>query len=123
MPVFMWYRTNFLRYIAKWGIAQMCLCETKYQGGISHYFGGVLTSLRKYRSDSIAVSRDMGPLSIYIYVCVCVFLCVCVSVCVSVCVCVFLCVFLFWIRDDLNKGAMRTTLLNRKTLGAISPIS
>ena len=43
----------------------MCLCETKYQGGVSHHFGGVLTSLTKYRdiryrSDTIAISRDMG---------------------------------------------------------------
>ena len=44
------------------GIAQMCLCETKCQGGVSHRFGGVLTSVKKYRSDSIAISRDMGPL-------------------------------------------------------------
>ena len=38
------------RYVAKWGIAQMCLCETKYQGGVSHHLGGVLTSLKKYRA-------------------------------------------------------------------------
>ena len=31
--VFMGYRTIIARYVAKWGIAQMCLCETKYQGG------------------------------------------------------------------------------------------
>ena len=59
--VFMGYRTIIERYVAKWGIAQIRLCETKYQGG-------VLTSLKKvscdtrYRSDSIAISRDMGPL-------------------------------------------------------------
>ena len=50
----------------------MRLCETKYEGEVSHHFGEVLlTSLKKknvsremgYRSDSIAVSRDMGPLS------------------------------------------------------------
>ena len=63
------YRTIIARYVAKWGIAQMCLCETKYQGGVTHHFGGVQTSLKKvsrdmgYRLDSIAVSRDMGPLS------------------------------------------------------------
>ena len=34
----------------KMGIAQMCLCETKYQWRVSHHFGGVLTSLRKYRA-------------------------------------------------------------------------
>ena len=62
------YRTIIARYVAKWGITQMCLCETNYHGGVSHQFGGALTSLKKYRaiwgirSDSIAVSRDMGPL-------------------------------------------------------------
>ena len=65
--VFMGYRTIITRYVAKWGVAQMCLCETKYQGGVSHHFGGVLTFPKTvsrdmgYRSDSIAVSRDMGP--------------------------------------------------------------
>ena len=29
----MGYRTIIARYVAKWGIAQMCLCKTKYQGG------------------------------------------------------------------------------------------
>ena len=48
--VFMGYRTIIARYVAKWGIAQMCLCETKYQGGVSHHFGGVLTSPKKYRA-------------------------------------------------------------------------
>ena len=67
--VFMGYHTIIARYVAKWGIAQMCLCKIKYQGGVSHHFGGMLTSLKRvsrdmgYRSDSIAVSRDMGPLS------------------------------------------------------------
>ena len=44
------YRTVIARCVAKWGIAQMCLCETKYQGGVSHHFGGVQTSLKKYRA-------------------------------------------------------------------------
>ena len=48
--VFMRYRTIIARYVAKWGIARMCLCETKYQGVVSHHFGGVLTSLEKYRA-------------------------------------------------------------------------
>ena len=68
--LFLWgIRTIIARYVAKWGIAEMCLCESKYQGGVSHHFGGAPTSLKKYRrdmgyrSDSIAVSRDMGPLS------------------------------------------------------------
>ena len=67
--VFMGYRTMIARYVAKWGVAQMCLCETKCQGGVSHHFGGVLTSLKKYRAIwgiaaiVSAMSRDMGPLS------------------------------------------------------------
>ena len=48
--VFMGYRTVIARYVAKWGIAQMCLCKAKYQGGVSHHFGGVLASLIKYRA-------------------------------------------------------------------------
>ena len=47
---FMGYRTIIARYVAKWGIAQMCLCKTKYQGGVSHHLGGVPTSLKKYRA-------------------------------------------------------------------------
>ena len=66
--VFMGYCTIIARYVAKWGIAQMCLCGTKYQGGVSHHFGESANLPEKvsrdmgYRSDSIAVSRDMGPL-------------------------------------------------------------
>ena len=58
------------RYVAKWGIAQMCLCETKYQGeGIAPFWGSAnlpekVSRDTGYRSDSIAVSRDMGPLSL-----------------------------------------------------------
>ena len=48
--VFMGYRTIIARYVATWGIAQMCMCETKYQGGASHHFRGVLPSLKKYRA-------------------------------------------------------------------------
>ena len=48
--VFMGYRTIIPRYVAKWGIARMCLCKIKYQGGVSHHFGGVLTSLKKCRA-------------------------------------------------------------------------
>ena len=67
--VFAGYRTIIARYVAKWGIAQMCLCETKYQGGCIAPFWGSANLPEKvsrdmgYRSDSIAVSRDMGPLS------------------------------------------------------------
>ena len=35
---------------AKWDIAEMCLCEAKCQGGVSHDFGGPLTSFKKYRA-------------------------------------------------------------------------
>ena len=48
--VFMGYRTGIARYVANWGVAEMCLCEAKYQGGVSYHFGGVLTSLKKYRA-------------------------------------------------------------------------
>ena len=45
---FVGYRTIIARYVATWGIAQMCLCETKYQGGgVSHHFWAVQTSLKK----------------------------------------------------------------------------
>ena len=37
--VFMGYRTSLARYVAKWGIAQMCLCEAKYQGGYRTILG------------------------------------------------------------------------------------
>ena len=38
--VSMGYRTIIARYVAKWGIAQMCLCETKCQGGgIAPFWG------------------------------------------------------------------------------------
>ena len=43
------YRTTTAQYVAKWGIAQMCLCETKYQGGVSHHVGATLTALKKFR--------------------------------------------------------------------------
>ena len=66
---FMGYRTIIARYVARWGIAQMCLCETKYQGGgiaplwVSASLPEKVLRDIGYRSDSIAVSRDMGPLS------------------------------------------------------------
>ena len=47
----------------------MCLCETKYQGGgIAPFWGSAnlpekVSRDMEYRSDSIAISRDMGPLS------------------------------------------------------------
>ena len=39
VPVFVGYRTIIARYVAKWGIAQMCLCEIKYQGGYRTILG------------------------------------------------------------------------------------
>ena len=48
--VLMGYRTIITWCIAKRGIAQMCLCEAKYQGGVSHYFGKVITSQKIYRA-------------------------------------------------------------------------
>ena len=67
MLVFVGYRTIIARYVAKRGIAQMCLCETKYQGGIAPLWGsanlpGKVSRSMGYRSDSVAVSRDMVPL-------------------------------------------------------------
>ena len=47
---FVGYRATIARYVAKWGIAQLCQCETECQRGVSHHFGGVLTSLKKYRA-------------------------------------------------------------------------
>ena len=32
-------RTTTARYVAKVGLAEMCLCETKYLEGVSHQFG------------------------------------------------------------------------------------
>ena len=37
--VLMGYRTIIARYVAKWGIAQMCLCKTKCQGGYRAILG------------------------------------------------------------------------------------
>ena len=69
MLVFVGYRAIIARYVAKWGIAQMCLCETSTNGGIAPLGGSAKLFLKVsrdmgYRSDSIAVSRDMGPLSL-----------------------------------------------------------
>ena len=66
---FLGYRTVIARYVAKWVIAQMCLCDTKYQGvgGIAQFGWAAnvpenVSCDMGYRSDSIAISRDMGPL-------------------------------------------------------------
>ena len=47
----MGYRTIIAQYVAKWGIAQMCQCETKYQGGIASFWGSAnLTAGFLYRA-------------------------------------------------------------------------
>ena len=67
--VFMVYRTSIARYVTKRGIAQMYLWESKYEtGGIAPFWGkaNVPENVSRdmgYHSDSIAISRDMGPLS------------------------------------------------------------
>ena len=66
---FVGYRTTITRYVAKWSIAQMCLCETSTKGGYRTILGECLPPFKRiarygYRSDSIATSRDMGPLSL-----------------------------------------------------------
>ena len=54
----------------KWGVAQIRLCKTKYQGGVSTPFCGIADLPEKlsrnmgYRSDGIAISREMVPLSL-----------------------------------------------------------
>ena len=52
------------------GVSHRCACvKLSANGGVSHHFGGAANLPVKvsrdtgYRSDSIAVSRDMGPLS------------------------------------------------------------
>ena len=66
--VLMGYRKIIARYVAKWVIAQMCLCETKKPTGcIAPCWGAddlpeKVSRNMGYRSDSIAISRDMGPL-------------------------------------------------------------
>ena len=59
---------NITRYVATWGIAQMCLCENKVlKAGIVPIRGAADLPVKKsrsmrYRSDSIAISHNMGPL-------------------------------------------------------------
>ena len=48
--VFMGYRTIIARHVAKKGIAKMCLCETKYQVGVSHHSWGADELHKKYRA-------------------------------------------------------------------------
>ena len=44
------YHTTIAPDVAKFSFAQMCLCETKCQGSLSHHLGELLTSLKKYRA-------------------------------------------------------------------------
>ena len=67
--VFMGYRTIIASYDTEWGIAHMCLCETKCRGrwSIAPFWGRANLPKKASRdmrccSDSIAISRDMGPL-------------------------------------------------------------
>ena len=45
------YRTVMARYMLQNGVSHTCACawKTKYQGGLSHQFGELLTSLKRYR--------------------------------------------------------------------------
>ena len=43
------YRTLTARYVAKWSIAKICLCETKCQGGDRTILGSA-NLLKKYRA-------------------------------------------------------------------------
>ena len=69
---FVGYRTSMERYVAKWGIAEMCLCESKYQGGGTAPICGRANFPEKvsrdmgYRSDSTALSPVVGPLRPYV---------------------------------------------------------
>ena len=60
---------NYRAIRSKMGIAKMCLCTTKYQGGgIAPFWGSAnfLSEISRdmgYRSDSIGISHDMVPLS------------------------------------------------------------
>ena len=65
------YRANIARYVAKRDVAHMCLYETKYLGGggIAPFWGSAILPEKVsrdmgYRSDSIATSRDTGPISL-----------------------------------------------------------
>ena len=49
-------RTIIARYIATWGIAQMCLCEANYQGGIAP-FGELLGTKAFLSKDGTTVQK------------------------------------------------------------------
>ena len=52
VPVLMGYCTIIARYVAKWGIAQMCqrVKVGTNSGWVLHQFGGAVTSPRTYRA-------------------------------------------------------------------------
>ena len=60
--VFVGNRTIIARYVGKWGIAQMCLYETKCEGGVAPFWGSanihekVLRDMG-YCSDSADIAR------------------------------------------------------------------
>ena len=71
--MFLWggggYRTTLARYVAKWGIiAETCLVQIKVPRRVTAPFWETANLPEKvsrdtgYRSDSIALSRNMGPL-------------------------------------------------------------
>ena len=61
----MGYRTIIARCVQN-GVSHRCVFVNEVPRGVSNYFGGALQVSRDmgYRSDSIAISRDMGPLSV-----------------------------------------------------------
>ena len=67
--VFMGYRTTIAQYVAK-GVLHRCACvKLSAKGGVTHPFGQLYLPEKAsrdigYRSDSIAISRDMGLLSL-----------------------------------------------------------
>ena len=69
-PVFYGVSRRYRAICCKMGVvSQRCACvNLSTKRGVSHHFGGTATlplkvsRARGYRSDSIAISRDMGPL-------------------------------------------------------------
>ena len=50
----MGYRTIIARYVAKWGIAQIRLYETKYQGGYRTILGEYQPPLKSIARDGVS---------------------------------------------------------------------
>ena len=57
----MGYCTIIARYVAKWRMAPMYLCEISTKGSAN--LPERVSQDMGHRKDSIAISRDMGPLS------------------------------------------------------------